>query len=72
MEDTLKIGELVYVKSEESDDVVLGTLIQPIPFREKDKLSFIWHTLVGLDLHYVSETNISRIPESDGKKSKKN
>ena len=72
MEETLKIGELVYVSAEDSDEKELGTLIQVIPFREKNKLSFIWHTLVGLDLHYVDERNISKIPESDGKKSKKN
>ena len=71
MEDTLKIGDLVYVKSEESEEKALGTLIQVIPFREKNKLSFIWHTLVGLDLHYVDERNISRLPELDGKKTKK-
>lgn len=71
MEDTLKIGDLVYVRSEESDEKELGTLIQVIPFREKNRLSFIWHALVGLDLHYVDERNISRLPELDDKKTKK-
>jgi len=71
VKDTFKIGDLVYVKEDDTDAFELGTLIQVIPFREKNDLSFLWYTLVGTSLHYVDERNIFKLSSEHGKEKSK-
>lgn len=65
VKDTFQIGDLVYVKEDDTNTFELGTLIQVIPFREKNDLSFLWYALVGTSLHYVDERNIFKLSSTN-------